>query len=373
MKSTTTLMTVFSIMAVLFGFAFAGPASADTGAPTVEVVFCLDTTGSMSGLIEGAKQKIWGIANQIITGEPKPEVRIGLVGYRDYEDAYVTRVYQLDDDLDAVFENLMGFSADGGGDTPEHVNKAVHDAVHSIRWSSDDDTLKIVFLVGDCPPHMDYDDGYDYRTVCREAVTRDIIINTVQCGDSEQTVRYWKEIARRGEGRYAKISQSGGMQHIDTPYDEELVSLSSKLEGTVVAFGSEAEFKKAEKRSKMVAAMAPEAAADRAAFKSRDGRIGTYDLIDAVESGSVIMEALSDDEVPAEMKGMNNTERKSYLEKKQKERTAIMSRIERLNSKRSEYISERIKTGAASDSEESFDDTVKRIIAGQAKTKGISY
>jgi Mg-chelatase subunit ChlD len=373
MKTITTLMTVLSITVVLFGFAFAGPAVADTGAPRVEVVFCLDTTGSMTGLIEGAKQKIWGIANQIIAGEPKPEIMIGLVGYRDYEDAYVTKIYQLDDDLDTVFENLMGFIADGGGDTPEHVNKAVHDAVHSIRWSGDDDTLKVVFLVGDCPPHMDYDDGYDYRTVCREAVTQNIIINTVQCGDSSETVRFWKDIARRGEGKYARISQSGGMQHIDTPYDEELVSLSSRLEGTVVAYGSEAEIEKAEKRSKMVREMAPEAACDRAAYKSRDGRIGAYDLIDAVGSGSVTIEELSDDETPGEMKGMSNTEKKKYLEEKQKERTSIMSQIEKLNTKRSEYIAERIKNREYSDSDESFDETVKQIIAGQAKTKGISY
>ncbi|MBN2324673.1 MAG: hypothetical protein JXQ30_13145, partial [Spirochaetes bacterium] len=215
-----------------------------------------------------------------------------------------------------------------------------------------------------------YNDGYDYRTVCREAVTENIIINTVQCGDSSETVHFWKDIARRAEGRYARISQSGGMQHIDTPYDEELVSLSSKLEGTVIAFGSEAELEKAEERKKMVSEMAPEAAADRAAFKSRDGRIGAYDLIDAVGSGSVTIEELSDHEVPGEMKGMSNAEKKSYLDKKRKERSSIMSRIEQLNAKRSEYITEQIKDA---DSKDSFDETVKQIIASQAKTKGISY
>jgi cell division protein FtsB len=73
------------------------------------------------------------------------------------------------------------------------------------------------------------------------------------------------------------------------------------------------------------------------------------------------------------MKGMSNTEKKKYLEEKQKERTSIMSQIEKLNTKRSEYIAERIKNREYSDSDESFDETVKQIIAGQAKTKGISY
>src|SRR5207249_6913916 len=91
--------------------------------PQVEVVFCLDTTGSMSGLIDAAKKKIWTISNQIASGKPTPELKLGLVAYRDRKDAYVTQVYDLSNDLDAIYGHLMGFKADGGGDTPESVNQ----------------------------------------------------------------------------------------------------------------------------------------------------------------------------------------------------------------------------------------------------------
>src|SRR4051794_27017765 len=87
--------------------------------PRVEVVFCLDTTGSMGGLIEGAKQKIWSIANQIAGGKPTPDVKVGLVAYRDKGDEYVTKVFDLSDDLDAIHGHLKTFSAGGGGDAPE--------------------------------------------------------------------------------------------------------------------------------------------------------------------------------------------------------------------------------------------------------------
>ena len=50
--------------------------------PEVEVVFCLDTTGSMGGLIDAAKRKIWAICNQIAGGKPTPRLRVGLVGFR---------------------------------------------------------------------------------------------------------------------------------------------------------------------------------------------------------------------------------------------------------------------------------------------------
>src|SRR4051812_10376478 len=82
-------------------------------APSIEVCFVLDTTGSMGGLIDGAKQKIWSIANTIIATEPRPTVRIALVGYRDRGDAYVTKRFDLTDDIDTVFKNLTDFQADG--------------------------------------------------------------------------------------------------------------------------------------------------------------------------------------------------------------------------------------------------------------------
>src|SRR5437773_741682 len=69
------------------------------GKQTLELVFALDTTGSMGGLIEGAKQKIWGIVNDVLKGQMARKVRVGLVAYRDRGDTYVTRVVPLSDDL----------------------------------------------------------------------------------------------------------------------------------------------------------------------------------------------------------------------------------------------------------------------------------
>src|SRR5262245_22352391 len=86
--------------------------------PRVEVVFCLDTTGSMGGLIEGAKAKIWSICNQIAGGKPTPDLKVGLVAYRDKGDEYVTKVFDLSDDLDAIHGHLKTFKAAGGGDIP---------------------------------------------------------------------------------------------------------------------------------------------------------------------------------------------------------------------------------------------------------------
>jgi hypothetical protein len=74
---------------------FAKTAPTSQSKPRIEVCFVLDTTGSMGGLIEGAKQKIWSIANEMISAQPTPELKLGLIGYRDRGDEYVVKSFSL--------------------------------------------------------------------------------------------------------------------------------------------------------------------------------------------------------------------------------------------------------------------------------------
>ena len=369
MKPKSIIVSCMLVMLVIGSMTIIPQVLEASDTPLVEVVFCLDTTGSMGGLIEGAKQKIWSIANQIVMGRPVPELRIGLVGYRDYGDQYVTRVFQLNEDLDAVYEHLMSFRAEGGGDTPEHVNRALHDAIKEINWD-DGATMKLVFLVGDCPPHMDYTDGYDFHDTCREAVRNDIIINTILCGDSQETERVWRKIARLSEGRYASVPQEGGMMVIHTPMDSELAELNERLEATVVAYGSEDIIAGSAERREKVKKMAPMAAAERAAYKSAATEISAYDLVDAVNKGDVDLEELNDKELPEEMRRMSLREKGDYLKEKEKERVTLKRRILQLSKERNEYIASRIENTPRIDS---FDESVQKMIREQAWDVGIRY
>src|SRR5258708_39475030 len=218
--------------AAVLGFTLPAPAAdppSKEKKPKVEVVFCLDTTGSMGGLIEGAKQKIWSISNQIANGKPTPDLKIGLVAFRDKGDAYITQVHEMTDDLDAVHAKLKTFQAQGGGDIPEHVNAALYDSVHKIKWSTDKSTLRIIFLVGDAPPHMDYTDDVKYPETCKKAYEKGIIINTIQCGNDSECQRFWKDIAVKSEGSYVGIQQDGGVVAVATPFDKRLGEINDEL------------------------------------------------------------------------------------------------------------------------------------------------
>jgi Mg-chelatase subunit ChlD len=366
--------------AVLVGLTLVlGPAAttrADTKPPPprprVEIVFCLDTTGSMGGLIEGAKQKIWAISNQIASGKPVPDLKIGLVAYRDRGDEYITRVTDLTDDLDAIQGQLRGFRAAGGGDEPESVNQALHDAVQKIHWSTDKKTLRIIFLVGDAPPHMDYPDDVKYPVTCKTAVEKGIIINTVQCGPSPTTRDVWQDICKRSEGSYVQIAQDGGVVAIATPFDKRLGEINAEVAGTILAYGDSRMRALGEVKKEAAFGLDAPVAADRVAFAAKAGRVATYDLLDGVRNGTVKLENLRAEELPPELRKLTDAERKAYLEKVAKRRAELRKEALALDKQRSDFLARKMRESAGK-ARDGFDNQVLAILREQAKKYGISY
>ena len=352
------------------------PAQAEASAATqpaesrsVEVCFVLDTTGSMSGLIEGAKKKIWSIANSIVAADPKAKVRFALVPYRDRDDEYVTKVFDLTDDLDKVFADLQAFQAGGGGDGPESVNQALDEAVNKIGWTADEATVKFVFLVGDFPPHMDYQDDVKFPRTCEAAVRKNLIINTVQCGENAETAEVWREIARRGEGTYVALEQSGGMIAMDTPMDEEIARLSAQIGELAVPYGSVEQ--RREVASKTVAAASAPAAvqADRAYFNAASGKAiqGRGDLVSDLRENSVALDAVPEAELPENMRAMSAEQRVAYLKDQGEKRDALNARVAELSKQRQAYIAEQNRKLPAS--ADAFDAKVSETVKTQMERK----
>ena len=339
--------------------------------PQVEVVFALDTTGSMGGMIEAAKQKIWSIANDIAKGKPTPRIKMGLVAYRDRGDAYVTRVFDLSDNLDAVYKDLLAFRAEGGGDFPEHVLKALDDSAEKISWNKDPKTLRVLYLVGDAPPHTEYGDTPPMEKILQKLVTKGVIVNAVQCGREPSTAEAWQKIARLGEGKYFAIAQDGGVTVAATPFDARLAEASRRLESTTLAYGTrkdEAVRGMAMADSIMAAAPAS-AAAERAVFKSKAGFDDELDLAQAVENKKVDLARLRDDELPDSLRGLSPAQRKTRVDEAIFKRHEITKEISELESKRAQYL----KTAAGKAPHDSFDVEVSRSIREQAALKGIAY
>jgi hypothetical protein len=344
--------------------------------PTIEVAFVLDTTGSMSGLLEGAKRKIWSIANQMASGQPTPEIRMGLVAYRDRGDAYVTRFHDLTGDIDAIYAALQELSADGGGDTPESVNQALHETVERMSWTPGQDVYKVVFLVGDAPPHTDYPNDVPYAKSVRTARERGIVVNTIQCGGIGGTTPIWREIAAAGSGHFVSIRQDGGMVAMTTPHDDELARLNRALGDTVVAYGAENERAELEEKRDRAMAAPPSAAASRLSYFAKSGgsvNSGRADLIDAVEAGSVDPMRLDADILPERLRTMSPKEREAFVLEKREQRNALKEQIAKVSTQRDAYVVAEQQRRTAAGEGDGFDQQVLEAIRSQAGAKGIAY
>lgn len=346
--------------------------------PQIEVAFVLDTTGSMTGLIEGAKAKIWSIASELLKTEQQADIRFGLIGYRDRGDQYVTRTYDLTADINGIYGHLLAFQADGGGDRPESVNQALNEAVTQFNWTEGRRTLRLVFLVGDSPP-AEYKDDVDYDRTCELARQRDIRVNTVLAGDAQDTGAIWRAVAHLCGGTYMEIPQDGGMQQMATPYDEQIGQLQQRINQTVAPYGGAEQ--QAYLRGQMeAAAAAPSAvASDMASVRFNAGKLnqvltGGNDLVEDYEDGVVDLATLEEEQLPDELKGLSDDALRSEVETRVAARGALNAEMIELVAERDAWIAEELERREAETGEaDGFDREVARTVRAQAAEAGIEY
>jgi len=347
-------------------------------ASKIDVVFVLDTTGSMSGLIEAAKEKIWSIASSLAQAEHAPDIRMGLVAYRDKGDAYVTQVTDLSTDLDSMYARLMDFRAQGGGDGPEHVNQALYDAVHKMSWSQQD-AYKVVFLVGDAPAHMDYQDDVKYPSTLRAALKKGIVVNAIQSGKNGATTKGWQQIASLGQGNYFQVANDGNAVAVATPYDKKLAELSAKLDDTRLYYGDKAEKARMEEKvkasKKLHARGSVESRARRATFNASDSGkknfVGKNELVDDIASGRVNLDEIDHDNLPASIQAMAPAAQSRLLKDKAEVRQKLNAEVKKMVQQRADYIKREVRAkGGVADS---LDEKIFGAVKEQAAKSGISY
>jgi hypothetical protein len=361
-------------IALLAAFLPFGLSSA-SAKPLVEVAFVVDTTGSMGGLIEGAKRKIWSIARAIVDANPAADIRMGLVAYRDIGDEYVTKTFDLSTDIQDIYAHLLEFKARGGGDWPESVNEALFIGVTKLSWTQGPDVDRIMFLVGDAPPHMDYPQDTKYPEVLRMARERGIIVNAVQAGDARDTERLWREIAQFGNGRYIPIPQDGGVVLIiETPFDREIIELQGEINGTVIPYGSRSKRSAVESKQRQVAAAPAAVATEMAGYLNRramrsasaEAVTGEGDLVTDVAAGRQALDKIKEEELPDNVRKLAPADRKALLDKQMIQRKALNDRLAELIKKRDQYAFEQQKKAPARKAD-SFDRAVEETLKAQIK------
>jgi len=339
----------------------------------IQLVILFDTSNSMDGLLDQAKSRIWEIVNETSELRHSGEIPTLEIAMYDYgndgigQKNYVRKQLDFTSDLDMVSKKLFGLRTNGGS---EYCGAVIQDALLELNWSSDSRDLKMVYIAGNEP----FNQGpVSYKEVCKLAMDKDVVVNTIYCGDRDQGIKeFWKDGASCSKGDYFNINSNEKIVFIPTPYDDQINKLSIQVNSTYVSYGSMGLEKKALQMEQDTEAMdmAPAVASMRAKAKtSSNYNNSQWDLVDAFIADSLVLENLDEKHLPKELQGKSEEELNEYVEGKIKERKEIQDLISELSVKRDAFIKEE-RAKDKSDKKDDFGTAVTKSIKERAVSKG---
>lgn len=370
-KTLTTLSLVLSCI----GISFAQPLQNNNRKVQVAILF--DTSGSMDGLIDQAKSRIWSIINEIsrlqYNGQ-QPTLEIALYRYGNdglpQKDHFLEKILDLSTDLDLMSQKLFSLTTNGGS---EYCGAVLGASLKELNWSNHPNDLRMIYIAGNEP----FNQGpIDFKIECKKAADKDIFINTIYCGDYQQGIREgWQDGSSCTQGDYFNIDSDKKIAYIETPYDDEIQLYNDSLNRTYYGYGSMGLAKEESQtlQDRNAAAQAPAVATERAIVKSKKGayKNASWDLIDGVDEGEINLAEMEDKDLPEEFRGKTDEEKTALLESKKLEREKYQAKIGELAQQRENFIAQEMKKRAASgDKTDDFGSSVNKSIEEKANASG---
>ncbi len=351
------------------------PTQEANGTP-IDLVICLDTSGSMTHLIDSARGRLWDIVTELSKARPTPRLRVGLLTYgtpdtSTADQGWVVKQVDLTNDLDTMYGKMMALTTKGGD---EFVGWVLGDAISTMSWSEDARALKLIFVAG----NESADQGADqrnFRYVTEQAREKDIVINPIYAGDREQGIHeMWAEVANHGRGYYLAIDAEHGTIQTATPFDAALRSLNAELNSTYIPYGKKGAAGLANQR-------AQDANARKLGVQSCSSRVAAkgcslytnavWDLVDATQQEDFKLASLKSQDLPEDMRSMTIEQRRAYIEGMRAVRQTIHKKITATNADRQAYLS--AKSRKDNTGKLSLDEAMLQALRAQARTKGFSF
>jgi len=342
---------------------------------TVKIALLLDTSNSMDGLINQAKAQLWDIVNKFTHAkcgnEARPKLQIALYQYGNDDlssrEGYIQQVLDFSADLDEISEKLFSLTTNGG---EEYCGEVIQTSLKQLNWGKNEDNLKMIFIAGNEP----FTQGkLNYKDAVTNAKEKDVVVNTIFCGNYEQGINtQWKNGAKLTGGEYMAIDHNRQVVHIDTPYDDVIIKLNSKLNKTYISYGSMGMAKRNMQSVQDANAMEMEEAVAVKRAVSKSSRLysnSSWDLVDASNEKDFDISKVKEDELPKELKDKSETEITAYIKEKKSERAKIQNEIQELNKKREAYISKNQKEDSKGELENAMLEAIKR----QAEKKNYKW
>jgi len=344
--------------------------------PLIQMAILLDTSGSMSGLIDQARTELWAIVNEFIFARRDgvvPELQVALYEYGKSpipaKQGHIRQIVGLSTDLDKISEELFALKTNGG---QEYCGWVIREATKGLEWSNSPDDLKVIFIAGNEP----FTQGpIGYRKSCRAAVSRGIIVNTIHCGSQAEAIKgKWKHGALISDGQLLNIDQNRKVVHIEAPQDKEIAALGVKLNDTYIGYGRRASLSKARqsRQDTNAATSSREAEVQRSITKaSVNYDNASWDLVDGIKHEKMKLSDLKDEQLPEKMRKMTVKEREAYVAKMASERSELQEKIQQLNLDRKKYVAEQMRKRP--DGKDTLGSAIARMIREQASKRNFTF
>lgn len=339
----------------------------------IDLVICLDVSGSMNGLINAARQNLWSIVNDMATLQPQPELRVALLTYGSpaygRDTGFVSIQTELSKDLDMVSQKLFALKTNGG---EEYVARVVKRSLEELAWSSDAAALKMIFVCGN--EAATQDPAFDAMQMASNAIGKGVLVNTIYCNNQQGDLADgWRQVARMADGKFAAIEQDQ-MLVIETPFDKELMDLSAALNKTYLTFGRQgarwAENQVAQDNNARSLNVA--AAAQRCLTKGSGLYYNPqFDLCDAIKDKKFDLAAVKKEDLPKELREMALAQLKAHVERTAKKRVVIQEQVAELGRKRDALVVAERKR-LAGDGEKLFEQAILESVRAQAASRGFT-
>lgn len=183
----------------------------------VDIMFVIDTTGSMSDELEYLKEELQSVMSRVAMENNNLDINLSANYYRDDRDDYVIKDFKFTKSVDEVAQQMSKQYADGGGDYPEAVDEALYNAIYEHKWRSLEST-KLLFLVLDAPPHHSDKILRDLNDTIKEAASQGIkIIPIASSGIDKETEILLRCMAIETNGTYVFLTNDSGIgnNHIE--------------------------------------------------------------------------------------------------------------------------------------------------------------
>ena len=353
------------------------PADPSPKEALVQIAVLLDTSNSMDGLIEQAKSQLWKIVNEFNDARQDDKVPVVQVALYEYGNNglsvasnYIRQILPFTRDLDRVSEQLFKLTTNGGD---EYCGAVMRHALDSLEWKPSAKVYKAIFIAGNEP----FTQGpIEPNEVCRDAIGRGIVVNTIHCGDRGQGEQGgWRTGSALAEGKFLTIDQDKAIVHIPAPQDDAISKLSIELNNTYISYGKDGARGVANQAAQDTNASAYKnagAEVQRAVTKaSANYKNSTWDLVDACKKDGVKLESIAEEELPAELQALSQTELKKVIDEKAAERTRIQAEIKTLNEQRERFVAAKKKEASAG---QTLDEAIVTAVREQAAEKaGIDF